>query len=105
MKKKNHTIIHIVSLYNPYAVIIMTVMLSYELIRGIPHRTVLLLITSLIIILYEPSNIETIYSNTVLGGFPKMFSFEIVTVIIIIAYGQYTEIMCGIVCCFSFFLK
>ena len=36
--------------------------------------------------LYYMNAIEAIYSNTVLGGIPQLFSYEIITVIVIIAY-------------------
>ena len=34
---------------------------------------------------------ESIFSNTVFLGIPRMFSYDNITVVIIIAYGQYKD--------------
>ena len=47
------------------------------------------------LLLYDMDHIEWLfYSNT--GGIPQIFSYENITIVIIIAYGRYRETICSI---------
>ena len=47
-------------------------------------------------LLYYMIYIDAIYSNMIKVGIPQIFSYKIITVIIIIVYRQYRETICSI---------